>query len=54
VREEILLNGRILLLKGVNFRAVVEYTDHKKYNVETIIKFGETETSSPPQGQRVP
>ena len=43
VREEILLNGRLLLLKGVNFRAVVEYSEHKKYNVETIIKFGETE-----------
>jgi hypothetical protein len=40
VREEILLNGRILLLKGLNFRAVVEYSDHKKYSVDTVIKFG--------------
>jgi hypothetical protein len=41
VREEILLNGRLLLLKGINLHGIVEYSDHKKYNVDTILQFGD-------------
>jgi hypothetical protein len=38
---EMLLNGRLLLLKGLNMRIVVEFSDHKKFNVDTILNFHE-------------
>jgi len=38
---ELLLNGRLLLLKGLNMRIVVEFSDHKKFNVDTILDFQE-------------
>jgi hypothetical protein len=41
VRAEILVNGRLFLLKGLNVRDVTEYSGHQKYSVDTIIKFGE-------------
>jgi hypothetical protein len=41
VRVDASLNGRLLLLKGLNQREVTEYSDHKKYTVDTILKFGE-------------
>jgi hypothetical protein len=41
VRFEMLLNGRLLLLKGLNMRIVVEFSDHKKFNVDTILDFRE-------------
>jgi len=41
VRVDASLNGRLLLLKGINMREVTEYSDHKKYTVDTQLKFGE-------------
>jgi hypothetical protein len=41
VREEDYINGRILLLKGLNLRDITEYSDYKKYSVDTILKFGQ-------------
>jgi hypothetical protein len=41
VREEDYINGRILLLKGLNLRDITEYSDYRKYSVDTILKFGE-------------
>lgn len=41
VREEATLNARLLLLKGMNVREVTEFSEHQKYSVDTILKFGE-------------
>lgn len=41
VKTEITLNARVLLLKGFNIRVINEYSDHKKYTVDTILKFPE-------------
>jgi hypothetical protein len=41
VRVDASLSGRLLLLKGINQREVTEYSDHQKYTVDTILKFGE-------------
>jgi hypothetical protein len=41
VKADVLLNARLLLFKGLNFRQINEYSDHKKYTVDTILKFGE-------------
>jgi len=40
-KVEVLLNGRLLLLKGLNMRIVIEFSDHKKFNVDTILNFQE-------------
>jgi hypothetical protein len=37
-RSEVTATARILLLKGFHVREVREYSDYKKFNVETIIK----------------
>lgn len=37
-RAEVSLTARILLLKGIHLREIREYSDYKKFNVETIIK----------------
>ena len=37
-RTEVFLSARILLLKGINLREILEYSDYKKFNVETTIK----------------
>jgi hypothetical protein len=39
VKTEVSLNARVLLLAGISFHQIVEYSDHKKYNVDTILKF---------------
>jgi hypothetical protein len=39
VREEVTLNAKILLLKGFNIRNITEYSDHKKYSVDTRLTF---------------
>jgi hypothetical protein len=36
-RTEVSLTARILLLKGLRLREIREYSDYKKFNVETII-----------------
>ena len=41
VRIEIAFNLRLLLVKGLNKRQIIEYSDHKKYSVDTILKFTE-------------
>jgi hypothetical protein len=41
VKFEMLLNGRLLLLKGLNMRIIVEFFEHKKFNVDTILDFRE-------------
>jgi len=43
VKNEITINARVLLLKGFNLRVVTEYSDHKKFSVDTILKFPELE-----------
>jgi len=41
VRIEIAFNLRLLLVKGLDMRQIIEYSDHKKYSVDTILKFTE-------------
>lgn len=43
IKAETSASARVLLLKGLNMRQIVEYSDHKKYTVETILKFPGTE-----------
>jgi hypothetical protein len=40
-KVDVLVNGRLLLLKGLNMRIVIEFSDHKKFNVDTILNFQE-------------
>lgn len=40
VKAETVVNGR-LLFKGINLHEVTEYSEHKKYSVNTILKFGD-------------
>ena len=47
MRTEITLNGRVLLLKGFNIRLINEYSEHKKYTVDTILKFSDVEDPQP-------
>jgi hypothetical protein len=41
VREDFTARARILLVKGMNFREVHEYTDHRKYSVDVDVQFKE-------------
>jgi hypothetical protein len=41
IRVDAVLNGRLFLLKGLNLHQLTEYSDHKKYTVDTILKFDE-------------
>jgi hypothetical protein len=41
VKGEMSLNGRLLLLKGLNVNLILEFSDHKKFNVDTILNFQE-------------
>lgn len=43
VREEISVTARVLLVKGFNVRETVEYSDHKKFSVDTKFSFPELE-----------
>jgi hypothetical protein len=40
-RAEARINGRLLLLKGVNIHELVEYSDYRKFSVDTNLEFGE-------------
>jgi hypothetical protein len=40
-RAEAHINGRLLLLKGMNIHLVNEYSDYRKFSVDTNLKFGE-------------
>ena len=39
VKGEMTINGKFLLLKGVNMRLTIEFSDHKKFNVDTVLEF---------------
>ena len=41
VKVEAVVNGRLLLLKGLNIHQVTEYSEHKKYSVDTVLTFGD-------------
>ena len=38
-RVELSLGARVLMLKGINRQESVEYSDHKKFSVDTILTF---------------
>jgi hypothetical protein len=39
VKLEATLTGRVLLLKGWSVRVILEFSDHKKFNVDTVLEF---------------
>jgi hypothetical protein len=43
MKTEITLNARVLLLKGFNIRVINEYSEHKKYTVDTKLQFSDVE-----------
>lgn len=47
VRTEVALNAKILLLKGFNIREITEYSDHKKYSVDTVLSFPDLDDVEP-------
>jgi hypothetical protein len=40
-RAEAHINGRLLMLKGINLHYVVEYSDYRKFSVDTNLEFKE-------------
>ncbi|HYR91093.1 MAG TPA: hypothetical protein VE422_43960 [Terriglobia bacterium] len=48
VKTEVEMSFRFLMLKGFNFRQIVEYSDHRKYSVDTILKFPDQVTPPGP------
>lgn len=47
-RVEASLSARLLLLKGLNRQQIVEYSDHKKFSVDTLISFPEIDNKPDP------
>jgi hypothetical protein len=47
MRTEVTLKARFLVLKGFNLRQITEYSEHKKYSVDTILKFPDLEKPVP-------
>jgi hypothetical protein len=45
VKTDVTLNARLLLLKGFNIRQINEYSDHKKYSVDTKLSFPDLDDS---------
>ena len=41
VKTDVTLSAKVLMLKGFNMRQINEYSDHKKYTVDTVLKFGD-------------
>jgi len=41
VKVDVAVNGRVLLLMGLKLHLIVEFSDHKKFNVDTILEFKE-------------
>ena len=41
VKAEVLVKGRLMLFKGINLRNVTEFSEHRKYTVDTILNFGD-------------
>ena len=42
-RTELSFSARLFMLKGFNIQQIVEYSDHKKFTVDTILKFPDHE-----------
>jgi hypothetical protein len=42
-RTELSFSARLFMLKGFNIQQIVEYSDHKKFTVDTILTFPEHE-----------
>jgi hypothetical protein len=40
-REEAHIKGRLLLLKGMNIHEIAEYSEYRKFSVDTNLEFGE-------------
>lgn len=40
-RAEASINGKLLLLKGINVRELVEYSDYRKFSVDTNLEFAD-------------
>jgi hypothetical protein len=38
-RVDLTVGARVLLLKGMSFQETIEYSDHRKFTVDTILKF---------------
>ena len=49
IRGEMNLNGRLLLLKGLNMRFVSEYSEFKKFGADIQLHFGEALAVPAPQ-----
>ena len=49
VKEELNLNARLLLLKGLNLRIISEYSEHKKFGADVQLIFGEVPAGPAPQ-----
>ncbi len=47
VKVDASVNGRLLLLKGLNIHQITEYSEHKKYSVDTILTFGDAPLRKP-------
>jgi hypothetical protein len=43
-RVEVSVAARLLLVKGVNMKETIEYSDHKKFTVDTILKFPDVDS----------
>src|SRR5262245_20887431 len=39
VKVEVSIDLRLMLLKGLRIRQILEFSDHKKYSVDTILRF---------------
>jgi hypothetical protein len=46
IRAEVLLNARLLLFKGYNIRDVSEFSEHKRFDVDMELIFGEVAGSN--------
>ena len=49
VKEEANLNGRLLLLKGLNMRLIFDYSEYKKFGADIQLIFGELPAAPTPQ-----
>ena len=48
IRGQIVYDARVLLLKGMRGRVEVEFSDHKKFNVDTILNFPDLDAGPTP------
>ena len=43
VKTDVTVNARVLMLKGFNMHLIFDYSEHKKYTVDTILKVPDVE-----------